>query len=435
MAGQAGPCDEEGTRPGRQPPASAVKTATLPLTQREREVAGLVAQGLTNRQIAAKLFISERTAEYHVEQIRNKLGFHARSQIAAWVAADVPRPEPSDAEPASAPALNDVPQPRVRRSRQLAIFGLAAFVVLAIGGGVIVGVRSRMAETPATPSARVVQLDVATGRLTNWSAPISDPASNLTLGDGATWTASYQDRVLSRLNPKTGAVVGSYGLAAPPVGVTVADGLIWIATAFGDSALLPFDPKTNQFGQPVLLGREVAPQAIAYGWNSIWVSDKNNNLVYRVNPSTDMVISRIAVGDGPEGVAVDSTGVWVANAVDATVSRIDPSTSQVVATLGLRGVPTAIAAGPGGVWVVSEAANLVVHIDPATNRPLEIPIDGHPSSVAVTHGAVWVADGVGGRVTRIDPSNDRVVSSVSAGGSVDAIAANDQDVWITVHGG
>jgi predicted ATPase/DNA-binding CsgD family transcriptional regulator len=57
------------------------------LSRREREVANLVAEGLTNRQIAARLFISERTAEGHVEQIRNKLGFTSRSQIAAWMAA------------------------------------------------------------------------------------------------------------------------------------------------------------------------------------------------------------------------------------------------------------------------------------------------------------------------------------------------------------
>ena len=55
------------------------------LSQREIEVARLVAEGLTNRQIAERLFLSERTAEYHVEQIRNKLGFHARSEIARWV--------------------------------------------------------------------------------------------------------------------------------------------------------------------------------------------------------------------------------------------------------------------------------------------------------------------------------------------------------------
>ncbi len=57
-----------------------------PLSRRELNVAQLVAQGMTNREIADKLFIAERTAEGHVEHIRNKLGFHSRSQIASWVA-------------------------------------------------------------------------------------------------------------------------------------------------------------------------------------------------------------------------------------------------------------------------------------------------------------------------------------------------------------
>src|SRR5438270_9061858 len=67
-----------------------MKTATSELTRREREVAGLLAHGLTNREIAAQLFIAERTAEHHVEQIRNKLGFHTRSQVAVWAATAVP---------------------------------------------------------------------------------------------------------------------------------------------------------------------------------------------------------------------------------------------------------------------------------------------------------------------------------------------------------
>jgi non-specific serine/threonine protein kinase len=54
------------------------------LTARQREVAGLVAQGLTDREIAARLVISPRTAESHVEQILARLGFRSRSQIAAW---------------------------------------------------------------------------------------------------------------------------------------------------------------------------------------------------------------------------------------------------------------------------------------------------------------------------------------------------------------
>lgn len=56
------------------------------LTAREREVAALIAQGLTNRQIAAKLVVTERTAETHVQNILNKLGFTSRAQVAAWAA-------------------------------------------------------------------------------------------------------------------------------------------------------------------------------------------------------------------------------------------------------------------------------------------------------------------------------------------------------------
>ena len=61
-----------------------------PLTRREREIARLIARGLTNRQIAAALHISERTAENHVQHILTKLGLHTRTQIAAWHADRTP---------------------------------------------------------------------------------------------------------------------------------------------------------------------------------------------------------------------------------------------------------------------------------------------------------------------------------------------------------
>ncbi|HEV7713398.1 MAG TPA: alpha/beta fold hydrolase [Asanoa sp.] len=54
------------------------------LTARQREVAELVSQGCTNREIATRLGIDERSAEGHVERIRLRLGFRSRAQIAAW---------------------------------------------------------------------------------------------------------------------------------------------------------------------------------------------------------------------------------------------------------------------------------------------------------------------------------------------------------------
>ena len=56
------------------------------LSRREVEIATQVAKGLTNKQIATTLFLSERTVETHVQNILGKLGFRTRSQVAAWAA-------------------------------------------------------------------------------------------------------------------------------------------------------------------------------------------------------------------------------------------------------------------------------------------------------------------------------------------------------------
>jgi len=62
----------------------------VPLTPRELQVARLIAGGRSNKDIAAELVISQRTAENHVEHILIKLGFTSRAQIAAWVAGSQP---------------------------------------------------------------------------------------------------------------------------------------------------------------------------------------------------------------------------------------------------------------------------------------------------------------------------------------------------------
>ncbi|GAA1117372.1 LuxR family transcriptional regulator [Kribbella jejuensis] len=56
------------------------------LTRREHEIAALLGEGLSNREIAARLVISQRTAETHVEHILGKLGFNSRAQVARWIA-------------------------------------------------------------------------------------------------------------------------------------------------------------------------------------------------------------------------------------------------------------------------------------------------------------------------------------------------------------
>jgi DNA-binding NarL/FixJ family response regulator len=66
--------------PAREPAASDT------LTAREREIASLMADGLSNHDIAGRLVISEGTVEVHVKHILGKLGFRSRTQVAGWVA-------------------------------------------------------------------------------------------------------------------------------------------------------------------------------------------------------------------------------------------------------------------------------------------------------------------------------------------------------------
>jgi non-specific serine/threonine protein kinase len=75
--GPVGVEEATGQQRGKRPTHDA-------LTAREIEVARLIARGLSNREIAATLVVSERTAEGHVQNILDKLSFDSRTQIAAW---------------------------------------------------------------------------------------------------------------------------------------------------------------------------------------------------------------------------------------------------------------------------------------------------------------------------------------------------------------
>jgi non-specific serine/threonine protein kinase len=67
-------------------PDKVTATPAAPLSAREQEVASLLALGLTNRQIAERLVITERTVAAHIEHILNKLDFVSRTQIGVWAA-------------------------------------------------------------------------------------------------------------------------------------------------------------------------------------------------------------------------------------------------------------------------------------------------------------------------------------------------------------
>ena len=73
--------DEQAPKP--MPSVQAASDGVL--TRRQLEIAGLIAEDLTNRQIAERLFLSERTVETHITNMLNKLGLNSRIQLSRWL--------------------------------------------------------------------------------------------------------------------------------------------------------------------------------------------------------------------------------------------------------------------------------------------------------------------------------------------------------------
>jgi DNA-binding CsgD family transcriptional regulator len=85
----------EALRTAGAKPAPALETETLDLTAQESMIAQLVREGLSNPEIAARLFISPRTVEYHLHKVFRKLGLTSRTQLARLVSDETGGSEPS----------------------------------------------------------------------------------------------------------------------------------------------------------------------------------------------------------------------------------------------------------------------------------------------------------------------------------------------------
>ena len=182
---------------------------------------------------------------------------------------------------------------------------------------------------------------------------------------------------------------------------------------------------------------------LGIGKGSVWVSDDGAGELVRVDPRSNHVVARIAVGESPGGVAVGEGSVWVASSkrVSAdtwgagTVWRIDPATNEVVAGVDVSSTLVDVAVGEGAVWASNGNHGRfggVWRIDPRTTRLAGRPIrvGGGPSDVEVAYGSVWVALADDGAVVRIDPTTNEVGMPIRVGAAPFNIAVGAGAVWV-----
>ena len=421
-----------------------MKAAPPKLSRREREVAQLVAEGLTSREIAQKLFISERTAEGHVEQIRNKLGFRSRAQVAAWFAAETSTaPAPTAPEPAPIAVAETRPRSDLRRASRLV--WLSGATTAAIALGVVVLNLLIPALTSPAPGPRI---ETFAGNGIGSLSADGDPARSTSVigptgiviaktgevyfadgnrirvvrsygrvytvaGDGSAGFAGDRGPALTaRLSTASPGAAEMIGLAIDSKGnLFISDtlnervreitpeGMIFTVAGSGPPHRSVVSPRATDVGDGGLGTQAVLaqPRGLAFDeLGNLLIADTANNRVRRLD--SNGIISTLAgngelgwSGDGgpadkaqltaPESLALDAQGnLYIADSGNARIRKVAKGVITTVAGTGSSGY-----SGDRGPGTKAEL-----------NLPIGLCID--------SRGNLYIADAGNNRVRKLDLS-------------------------------
>jgi DNA-binding CsgD family transcriptional regulator/DNA-binding beta-propeller fold protein YncE len=356
------------------------------LSRREQEVAALVAEGLTNRAIAQRMFISERTVDGHLEHIREKLGFTSRSQVATWYVAQ----PPAGAAPAAAP-LSTPRRPRRAFNAPLLVAALAVLVLVAVL------VLPRVFAPAGTSGPAVIGYTGAA------PTQFSRPQSVAIGGDGFIYVADTENFAIKKIDPKrriftliAGGIArgnfadGGDALSTPigsPTGLAIAPGGA-LFFANGD-----FIGRVDTDGTVHLVAAQPLKQPVAVALASdgtLFIADRASNRVWRRSPSGGIAVVAGTgdpgfEGDGasaldaqldhPMAVAVDAAGdVLIADEGNNRIRRVDAQTNVITTVAGsneiygfggdggsadraLLSLPLGVAVAPNGDIYISDTGN------------------------------------------------------------------------------
>jgi DNA-binding CsgD family transcriptional regulator/sugar lactone lactonase YvrE len=417
------------------------------LTRREREVAILVGQGLTNREIATRLFISERTAESHVEQIRGKLGFHSRVQIANWVASDLPgEGGPAPRVPATGVAEPRGPaRARPRLSRRFAVATSIGVVAVLLAGLALAYAwlsapsgAGRRTVTVAGTGERAFSGD---GRQASASALVRPlalaigPAGEIYIAEGnRIREVKNEGRITTFAGTGTAGDAGDGGPAAKaqlnmPQGLAVdSAGNVYIADTL-NNRVRRVDAEgtiTTVAGAGEI--KLNLPTGLAIGFSdTLFIADTGNNVIRQLGPEGTMHTvagtgeagyrgeagrALDAVLHAPGGLAFDGEGnLYVADTLNQRVRRIDVN-DQIVTVAGT---------GASGYLGDGRPA-IYAKLNLATN-----PLEGIGQGLAVdSRGDVFIADALNRRVRRLDVKG--MISTIAQMKTPLGLAVNTQGI-------
>lgn len=388
------------------------------LSRREREVAALVAEGLTNKEIGARLFISERTVDGHLEHVREKLGVNSRAQIAAWFASQ----SRVDAMPA-VPVATERRKPFPARP-VIAVTALATLIVATVAiGAWLLKPAQPIITTVAGSTVGSPSLE---GGLSGDTGPaiaaqLSRP-SDVAVSGRSIYIADTDNMRIRMINPKGNIITLAGGGNMPPVdgtNATSADIGPPLAVAADPGGLAYFSNggllariNANLTLTPIPIGHISSIGGLCFAPDgSLYIADYYSDRVWLLRPNGELSVYAGTGDHGywgdnssaltahlsyPNRLALDKRGnLYIADEGNNRIRRVDKSTGVITTVAGSS--DTYGYSGDGG---------------PAADARLSL-----PEGVAVAaNGDVYIADTGNNRVRKVD-ANTHVITTIAGVGT------------------
>ena len=208
-----------------------------------------------------------------------------------------------------------------------------------------------------------------------------------------------------------------------------AGGQIWVLDR-DDRTLARIDPQTDTVAQTI--ARDSQPSDMLLGTGTLWVASRSDGTVLRIDPGTGRTKSVVTTGGNPSGLAAADGAVWVATDGSGTLARIDARTGTVTDTIRVGDAPAAVAAAASGLWVLDPLDATVARVDPRRNAvTATIALGGQPTALAQSGGDIWMADRQDGTLLRLAPRHSEV-TRFGLGGHLSALAAVGGGIWAAI---
>ena len=129
-------------------------------------------------------------------------------------------------------------------------------------------------------------------------------------------------------------------------------GSLW-AVSLPERSISKVDPRTNSVVKRTALGRD--PGFLAAGEGAVWVQEQGDGTVARIDPQSGEVSGRVKVGNNLKYGDIDTGGgkVWLRTTDDQTIAVIDPRTLTVTARIGAAAGSGGLRYASGGVWTTA----------------------------------------------------------------------------------